>query len=137
MTRPIEERQGLLKRALTGNAVFSVVSGVAILLANHWLVRFLGLPEKVSLSILGVSLIVYAAVLWFQAHRPTIKITDAWVAVIMDAIWVVGSYTLIFVVPFSLGGKWAVALVAEVVLVFAMLQWFGIRRIRKGEQFGA
>ena len=137
MTRSIEERQGLLKKALSGNAVFSVVSGVAILLANRWLVRFLGLPEKVSLSILGVVLIVYAAVLWYEAHRATIKIADAWAAVIMDATWVVGSYALIFVVPFSVGGKWAVALVAEVVLVFAMLQWFGIRRIRKGKQLGA
>ena len=63
MNQSIEERQGLLKKALTGNAVFSVVSGLAILSANRWLVRFLGLPDKVSLVMLGVSLIVYAAVL--------------------------------------------------------------------------
>ena len=103
MNQSIEERQGLLRKALTGNAVFSVVSGVAILFANRWLVKFLGLPEKVSLAILGISLIVYAIILWLNAHRPKIKITDAWVAVIMDAVWVVGSYVLIFVVPFSVG----------------------------------
>src|SRR5712691_5795259 len=101
MNQSVDERQGLLKKALTGNAVFSVVSGVAILFANRWLVKFLGLPEKVSLAILGVSLIVYAVVLWLNARRPTIKITDAWIAVIMDAVWVIGSYVLIFVVPFS------------------------------------
>jgi hypothetical protein len=55
--RSVEERQGLLKKALTGNAVFSVVSGVAILFANRWLVEFLGLPDKASLAILGVCLI--------------------------------------------------------------------------------
>ena len=49
MKQSVEERQYFLKKALTGNAVFSVVSGVAILFANRWLVRFLGLPEKVSL----------------------------------------------------------------------------------------
>jgi hypothetical protein len=135
MNQTIEERQGLLKKALTGNAVFSVVSGVAILFANRWLVRFLGLPEKVSLAILGVSLIGYAALLWLNAHRPKIKITDAWVAVIMDVIWVVGSYALILAVPFSVGGKWVVALVAELVLAFAVLQWLGIRRIRKSQQY--
>ena len=53
MNQSVEERQGLLKKALTGNAVFSVISGVAILLANRWLVKFLGLPDKVSLAILG------------------------------------------------------------------------------------
>ena len=124
-----------MKKALTGNAVFSVVSGLAILVANRWLVKFLGLPDKVSLAILGVSLIVYAAILWLNARRPRIKITDAWIAVIMDAVWVMGSYALIFVVPFSVGGKWVVAMVAELVLAFAIVQWLGIRKIRKSGQY--
>jgi len=135
MNQSVDERQGLLKKALTGNAVFSVVSGLAILFANRWLVKFLGLPDKVSLAILGVSLIVNAAILWLNARRPTIKITDAWIAVIMDAVWVMGSYVLIFVVPFSVGGKWVVALVAELVLAFAIVQWLGIRKIRKSGQY--
>ena len=134
MNQSVEERQGLLKKALTGNAVFSVVSGLAILFANRWLVKFLGLPDKVSLAILGVSLIVYAAILWLNARRPMIKMTDAWIAVIMDAVWVIGSYVLIFVVPFSVGGKWVVALVAELVLAFAIVQWLGIRKIRNAGQ---
>jgi hypothetical protein len=134
MNQSAEERQGLLKKALTGNAVFSVVSGVAILFANRWLVKFLGLPEKVSLATLGISLIVFAGLLWLNARRPRIKISDAWVAVIMDSAWVVGSYALIFVVPFSVGGKWTVALVAELVLAFAIVQWMGIRKIRKHQQ---
>lgn len=135
MNQSIEERQGLLKKALAGNAVFSVVSGVAILFANRWLVKFLGLPEDVSLAILGVGLIVYAAILWFNARRPKIKITDAWIAVVLDAVWVIGSYMVIFVVPFSVGGKWVVALVAELVLAFAVVQWLGIRKIRKAGQY--
>ena len=135
MNHRTQEHQGLLKKALTGNAVFSVVSGMAILLANRWLVKFLGLPDNVSLAILGISLLVYAALLWLNARRPKIKITDAWIAVIMDAVWVVGSYALIVVVPFSVGGKWVVALVAELVLVFAILQWLGIRKIRKNEHY--
>ena len=135
MNPKIEESQGLLKRALIGNAMFSGLSGAAILLANRWLVKLLGLPDKVSLAILGVSLIVYATVLWFNARRPKIRITDAWVAVVMDAVWVLGSYTMILVIPFSLAGKWVVALVAELVLAFAVWQWLGIRRIRKSEQY--
>ena len=135
MNQSGEERQDLLKKALTGNAVFSVLSGVAILFANRWLVEFLGLPASVSLAILGVSLIVYAVILWLSARRPKIRITDAWVAIIMDAVWVVGSYVLIFVVPFSVGGKWVVALVAELVLAFAIVQWLGIRKIRKNQQY--
>jgi hypothetical protein len=47
----------------------------------------------------------------------------------------VGSYALILAVPFSVGGKWIVALVAELVLAFAVVQWLGIRRIRKTEEY--
>jgi hypothetical protein len=135
MNQSVQERQGLLKKALIGNAVFSILSGAAILLANRWLVGFLGLSDKVSLAILGVSLIVYAAILWLNARRPKIRITDAWIAVAMDAVWVVGSYAVIFLVPFSVAGKWVIALVAEVVLAFALLQWLGIRRVRKSDQY--
>jgi hypothetical protein len=135
MNQSNEERQRLLKKALTGNALFSILSGVAILFTNRWLVRFLGLPETVSLVILGVGLIGYAATLLLNARRPTIKMTDAWVAVIMDLVWVVGSYVLITVVPFSVGGKWVIASVAELVLAFAILQWLGIRRIRSGAHY--
>jgi hypothetical protein len=46
----------------------------------------------------------------------------------------VSSYALIFVVPFSVGGKWVVAVVAELLLARATLQWLGIRRIRKSER---
>ena len=135
MNQTIEENQDLLKNALTGNAIFSILSGVAMLLANRWLVQFLGLPDKVSLAVLGVSLIVYAVVLWLNARRPKIRIVDAWMAVIMDAVWVTGSYVLIFIVPFSVAGKWTIALIAELVLAFAILQWVGIRRVRKSEHY--
>jgi len=91
VNQTIEENQDLLKNALTGNAIFSILSGVSILLANRWLVQFLGLPDRVSLAVLGVSLIVYAVVLWLNARRPKIRIVDAWIAVIMDAVWVAGS----------------------------------------------
>ena len=131
MDQTVEERQGLLKKALTGNALFSVISGAAILLANRWLVKFLGLPDQVSLALLGISLLVYAILLWLNARMAKIKITGAWVAIVMDVVWVVASYALIVVVPFSVGGKWVVALVAELVLAFAVLQWMGVRRVLK------
>jgi hypothetical protein len=135
MDQTVEECQGLLKKALTGNAVFSVISGLAILSANRWLVKFLGLPDKVSLVLLGVSLVVYAVLLWLNARKTKIKITGAWVAIAMDVVWVIGSYALIAIVPFSVGGKWVVALVAELVLAFAVLQWMGIRRVLKSGRY--
>ena len=75
---------------------------------------------------------MFAAILMLFARKKPIKLLDAWIAVILDAVWVIGSYPLLLVVPFSTSGKWVVGIVAEVVMVFALLQWLGIRRIRKG-----
>jgi hypothetical protein len=50
----------------------------------------------------------------------------------MDLAWVIGSYPLLLIVPLSTGGKWVVGIVAEVVMIFAIAQWVGIRRIRRG-----
>jgi len=71
--------------------------------------------------------------LW-NARREEIKIVDAWIAVALDMVWVVGSYALLFAVRFSSGGKWVVALVAELVFLFAVMQWLGLRRVGRSRQ---
>jgi hypothetical protein len=68
-----------------------------------------------------------------NARKQQVKKSDAWIAVCRDVAWVIGSYVLILVVPFSTEGKWVVGAVAEAVLVFAVLQFVGIRRIQKSE----
>lgn len=128
------DKQKLLRRALQGNALFSVISGVVILATNRTLVEFLGLPRDASLTALGIGLLGYAGWLLWNARREKIKILDAWIAVILDMVWVMGSYALLFEVKFSSGGKWAVVLVAELVFLFGVMQWIGLRRIGRSRQ---
>jgi hypothetical protein len=125
-------RQQLLRRTLLANASFSTISGLVLVFDERWVVRLLGLPETINLITLGIGLLVFAAVLVLFARKNPIKLLDAWIAVILDAAWVIGSYPLLFVVPFSTSGTWIVGIVAEVVMVVALMQWLGIRRIRKG-----
>ena len=134
MNEQISDNQKLLRRALQANALFSIVSSVVILAMNRTLVEFLGLPSNASLSALGIGLLGYAGWLLWNARREKIKIVDAWIAVILDMAWVVGSYVLLLAVRFSSGGKWAVALVAELVLLFGVMQWLGLRRIGRSRQ---
>jgi hypothetical protein len=122
-----------LRKALMGNALFSTLSGLTILLAQGWVLRILGLPSNVNLLILGVGLIVFAVTLVINARKPQVKKSDAWVAVFMDLAWVLVSCVLMFIIPFSVEGRWVVGGVAELVLVFAVLQFVGIRRIPKSE----
>lgn len=130
------EYGSLLRKALVSNALFSTLSGLTILLAQGWVLRILGLSKDVSLAILGFALLVFAATLVVNARRQQVKTSDAWMAVLMDVAWVLGSYGLIFVAPFSTEGKWVVGVVAELVSLFAVLQFVGIRRIQKSERFG-
>ena len=132
MENSSRERQQLLRMALMGNALFSTISGLTLVLAGHWVVRLLGLPQAVNLITMGISLLTFAIALMAFARKKPIKLLDAWIAVILDLAWVIGSYPLLFVVPFNTSGKWTVGIVAEVVLLFALVQWLGIRRIRKG-----
>ena len=133
MKQQREEPACFLRKALMGNALFSTLSGLTILLAQGWVLRILGLPRRVNLFILGAGLIVFAVTLVVNARRRQVKNSDAWIAVLMDLAWVLGSCVLIFVVPFSTEGEWVVGVVAEAVLVFAILQFVGIRRIQKSE----
>src|SRR5215469_11151279 len=123
MNPKYESHTCLLRKALIGNALFSTLSGLTILFAQRWVLRILGLSSSVNLLILGVGLIVFAVTLIINARKQQVKKSDAWIAVLMDLAWVVGSCVLILVVPFSMGGRWVVALVAELVLVFAVLQF--------------
>jgi hypothetical protein len=51
-----------------------------------------------------------------------------------DLAWVIASAGLIFanLVDFTTAGKWAIAILADVVLVFAIVQFVGLRRLAKG-----
>jgi hypothetical protein len=98
---------------------------------NRTLVEFLGLPSDADLTSLGMGLMVYAGWLLWNARRQTIRVLDAWIAVVLDMLWVAGSYVLLFAVRFSGGGKWVVGLVAEMVFLFGVMQWLGLRRIRR------
>ena len=51
---------------------------------------------------------------------------------LMDIAWVVGSALLLFTgwVSFTTAGWWAVLLVADVVALFAILEFVGIRRLQ-------
>ena len=130
----MSDKQKLLRRALQGNALFSMISGALILAINRPLVEFLGLPSNASLTPLGIGFLGYAGWLLWNAKREKIRILDAWIAVILDIVWVVGSYALLLAVRFSSGGKWAVVLVAELVFLFAVMQWLGLRRVSRSNQ---
>jgi hypothetical protein len=123
----------LLRNTLFGNSVFSFLSGVACLLFSKAIASFLGLSAAWIILALGVGLIVYGVEIYLGARAEPVHTGIAKFAVYADLAWVLGSAVLIFanLVPFTTAGKWAIAIIADIVLVFAILQYVGLRRLAR------
>jgi hypothetical protein len=121
----------LLKNTLFGNSAFSFISGVACLLFSGAIASFLGLSTSWIVLALGVGLIVYGVEIFLAARAEPVNTGIATFAVYADLAWVLGSAILIFanLIPLTTAGKWAIAIVADIVLVFAILQYVGLRRL--------
>jgi hypothetical protein len=91
---------------------------------------FLGLEPAWVLAVIGVALLFYAAALFQTAAREPLNRQLAVTAIVMDAAWVVGSALILFTnwLPLTTAGWWAVAVVADVVAIFAALQFYGLRQ---------
>ena len=123
-----------LRRALQGNAGFSALSALLFILAAKPVGIFLGPVPPWMLVGAGIGLLGYAAWLWHNAGRPEVNRLGAMLAVAGDLLWVGGSAAALLyanVLGLTRGGMWAVAIVAEVVLVFAVLQFLGLRKLRR------
>ncbi len=123
----------LLRLALGGNAAFSTLSAVIFLAAAQPIASFLGFLPGKQVVFLGIQLGVFAAWLAWLSTRPAIPRWQVWLIIALDALWVAGSFPLLLASPpgLTVGGKWAIALVADVVGLFAILQFVGLRQLTR------
>ncbi len=120
----------LLRRSLIANGIFSALSGFLIVISGSLLSILLGPDIPGNLSFLGWSLLLFAAALFRNGFRESIRQKEAFAAVLLDITWVIGSFTLVLSGVFSSSGNWIVIIAASVVLLFVILQYSGLRRLR-------
>lgn len=128
------QKSSLLRSALYGNSAFSFASGLAFLLFSKAISAFLGITASWIILVLGISLVLYGIEILLAARAEPVHTGIAKFAVYADLAWVIASAGLIFanLVDFTTAGKWAIAILADVVLVFAIVQFVGLRRLAKG-----
>ena len=122
--------------ALRSNALFSDISGLVLILFAKPLAAFLGLNNPGMLMILGIGLFAWALFLFWGSIQSEIPNWLAWLAIDGDLAWVVGT-TIILLLPgisLSTAGKWTLAIVADIVLVFAIWQFFALRKAKKASE---
>ena len=123
----------LLRRTLLVNGVTTAMTGIAALVGAPWLPAILGPTPPAILAVVGAGLVVFAGFVLRQARRARIDSRVAWTIAGLDIAWVIGSVALVEIGILTLLGNVVVAAVAVVVLVFAVLEVRGARRLRTAD----
>jgi hypothetical protein len=128
MTDP---RHRLLQLTLTVNAVSSALCGALLFLAAVPLSPVFGLPSPAPLAVFGALLFGFALVV-FRARREPLDAGLARIVFVLDVAYVIASALFLLGWPQALSpmGRLFTALVADLVAVFAVLEYVGLRRAR-------
>lgn len=125
-------RETLLRSALLGNALFSEITGLALLLLSAPIARFLGIAPSWPLLPIGAALLLFGAQAFILSRSRPLARGPVLAVIALDAAWVIASALLLIGgwLPLSGGGTWTVLVVADVVAAFGVLQYLGLRRAR-------
>lgn len=126
-----ERRDGLLWLSLKLDAAASGALGVLALVAGAVLDGLLGTPLALLVPV-GLFLVAFAASVWVVGTRPRIDRTAARSVVAVNLVWVLASIALVAAgpLPLTIIGVAFVLAQAAAVLLFADLQFLGLRRAR-------
>lgn len=121
-----------VSRVLLGNATFGVICGLSCLLWAQPLATLLGVTQPWILTILGVGLLVFAAELAWIAVRMPENRRVLTIIFALDVAWVIASAIILLAgwLPFTTAGIWTFLVVADIVAIFAVLEFIGLRRLR-------
>ncbi|GAB4431774.1 MAG: hypothetical protein Kow0031_12990 [Anaerolineae bacterium] len=119
-----------LRRVIRADGLFSGLSGLLLIAAAGPLAAFLGLSAPWVLAAIGVMLLLYSADLWYIAAQRPISHRLTIAAIVADLAWVLASWAIILTgrPALTTPGAWAVAIVSDVVILFAVLKYVGLRR---------
>jgi len=127
-----EKKGSMLATVLRADGVFALLSGAILIVASGTIANLIALNGPLPLIILGVVLLFYGGDLLYFAGREHASRRVAQAAVVLNLLWVAGSTLGLLMdwFPVNAAGKWAIALLAEVVLLFAILEIIALRRGR-------
>lgn len=122
----------MLKAGLLGNAIFSLICGLVLIVTAADLAEYLGGPDPNILKVIGIGLLPFAVHLLIALRRENPRIGEIYYLSAMDGLWVLASGVVLAtgLVPFTAAGVWMVGLVALVVADFMAMQLIGARRMK-------
>lgn len=127
------DRQRWLRTSLLGNAAFSTLSGISFTVAAGPVATFIGLEHAWIVRAIGIGLLGFAGYIGFLATRREIDPRAALAIILGDLSWVLATIPIVLLGVLSTNGVWAALAIAEIVLLFAGLQYWGLRRTRNAQ----
>ena len=127
------ENNKLLRYTLRGNAAISAVSGVIAILAAAPIAAFMGLASPLILVVIGVGLLPFAFLVYKVSTMTAVNPLFIKEILVMDLLWIGGSIAILLIgwPVLTTNGRWLVAILADVVAVFALLEFVGLSRMQK------
>jgi hypothetical protein len=127
-----QDKSALLRNTLKANALASALSGLAFFLGSGVLAPFMGINSPILLGALGVGVMIFAFGVFLVFQETPLNAHKGSLIFVLDVIWVIGSILLLIADPLTLSGegKWIVLILGDIVGVFAVLEYLGIRRLR-------
>ena len=113
-----------LRITLKINAAFSLLSGIDFIVFNGFLADKIGVDSKQALIFIGVGLIVFAGLVFFNAFRKNIDAKSIKSIIVQDLLWVIASAIVLTFKAFDLSalGYELILLIALIVGTFAIFQ---------------
>lgn len=127
----LQTKQNLLRWTFQVNGVTCTLMGILLAAGSAPIAERIGLDQRWAIAGIGLGLIGFAGLLFRNASGERYRHVEALAIMIGDFAWVIASGIVILLGILNTTGNWAAALVADVVLVFAILEWIGIRRMTK------
>ena len=118
-----------LRRVLLADAAVSVAAGALMAAAAAPLAGLLGLPASL-LATAGLALFPYAGYLLWIATRRSVPSAALWAPIVLNVVWALDCALVAYAAGPSALGQGFLALQALTVLVFAELEFIGLRRAR-------
>lgn len=127
-TKKMEQK---LRNVLKANAVFSMLSGAAMLIFSQAISDWMNIANPIVLMIIGGGLILFGGFVWYQGSRKSLNLKEVKSIIIQDWLWVIGSVVIIGLQLFQINfqGYILMGIIALIVADFAFFQRYFLKRI--------
>lgn len=117
-----------LQIALLSNALFSLLTGLSLIVFHKKIANWFGQQKTVIFWIIGIGLLFFSYSVFIEVRHPTDAVLYI---IIQDSIWVLASIAILWIRPFKITqiGYRIIAGIAAIILIFGTLQLLGYNQI--------